>query len=292
MSAWDDRLSFLKAVRDGWVNIDYVEFLVQRVWRIDRAVDVADFGCGFGYIGILLMPLLPKGSTYTGIDSSETLLNEAKKILCGSPYDTRFIHADLREYSPKQDYDIAITNAVLRHIPGLEAIIKEMVQSVRPGGWVICMETDRLLQDAGRYLSNLAYDGLRQTELYQKIWRCEWEHGGRDYRTGVKIPQMMQALGLKDIQVRINDRVKFANPHDDDYEHVYQSMVEANGWNRQYNREEIREYVAAMMDRGLTAEEAERFVDNERLVQNSVQAGYGTEYILEMACTPITFGKK
>ena len=115
---------------------------------------------------------------------------------------------------------------------------------------------------------------------------------GQDYRTGVKIPQYMQELGLKDIRVRINDRVKFVNPHDDDYEHVYQSMAEANGWTRQYNEEEKQRYIDTMMDKGLSPEEAERFVTNDMSIRNSVQEGYGKEYILEMACAPITFGQR
>lgn len=71
---------------------------------------MVDFGCGFGYIGILLMLLLPRGSTYTGIDRSEALLAEAKSILGNSTYDKKFIPFDLREYSSRQEYDMAISN--------------------------------------------------------------------------------------------------------------------------------------------------------------------------------------
>jgi 16S rRNA G1207 methylase RsmC len=31
-------------------------------------VKIIDFGCGYGYLGMKLLPLLPKGSTYTGVD--------------------------------------------------------------------------------------------------------------------------------------------------------------------------------------------------------------------------------
>lgn len=249
---WDDRLSFLQAIRDGWCNTDYIEFLVQKVWRIEYAVDIVDFGCGFGYIGLLLMPLLPKGSTYTGIDNSQALLAKAKSIFKDAPYDTKFILADLTDYIPREEYDIAICNAVLRHIPEPRAILEKMIGSVRPGGWVICMETDRPMQEAGRYFSNLDCTELAQTALYTKIWRRELESGGRDARTGVKIPQYMQELGLEDIEIRINDRVKFANPHADGYEHVYQAMIEANDWDRHYNKEEKQKYIDTIMGKGLT----------------------------------------
>lgn len=217
---WDERLKFLLAIRNGWCNTDYIEFLVQKVWCIDRAVDVVDFGCGFGYIGLLLMPLLPQGSTYTGIDFSEVLLKEAESIFANSPFKTKFFQADLSEYTPVQDYDIATSQAVLRHIPNPKNILEKMAQSVRVNGLVICMETDRLIQEAGKYFSNIDYAELHQSELYKKLWKHELESGGRDYRTGIKIPQYMQELGLSDIQIRINDGVKFANPNADNYKTV------------------------------------------------------------------------
>lgn len=241
---WDEKLNFLRAIRNGWCNTDYIEFLVQKVWRIDRAVDIMDFGCGFGYIGLLLMPLLPEGSTYTGIDWSEVLLKEAETIFADSPFRTQFIQADLIKYTPKQNYDMAISQAVLRHIPDPKNILQKMVQSVRTNGLVICMETDRLIQDSGKYFSGLDHVELQQSELYKKIWKHELENGGRDYRTGVKIPQYMQELGLRDIQIRINDSVKFANPHAENYESVYHSLVEANGWNKIYNEEDKRKMIS------------------------------------------------
>ena len=67
---WEDRLAYLKASRRAMWNEDYLRFLVEQVWEIDRPVDVLDCGCGFGYMGRMMLPLLPEGSTYTGIDFS------------------------------------------------------------------------------------------------------------------------------------------------------------------------------------------------------------------------------
>ena len=289
---WDERLKFLLAIRNGWCNTDYIEFLVQKVWRIDRAVDVVDFGCGFGYIGLLLMPLLPQGSTYTGIDISEVLLKEAENVFFDSPFRTKFIQADLTEYTPKQDYDIATSQAVLRHIPNPKNILEKMAQSVRANGLVICMETDRLIQESGKYFSNMDYVELRQSELYKKLWKHELESGGRDYRTGMKIPQYMQEIGLRDIQIRINDNVKFANPHADNYETVFNFLVEANGWNKTYSEEDRQNFISGMINKRLDNDEAKKYFENEILIQRNIKEGYKKEYIIEMSCTPITFGRK
>ena len=56
-------------------NDDYMEFLIEKVWKINNPVDLIDFGCGIGFMGLMLLPLLPKGSTYTGIDIKACLKN-------------------------------------------------------------------------------------------------------------------------------------------------------------------------------------------------------------------------
>ena len=152
---WDNKVEWLKAIRTGWFNVDYIEFLVEKVWKIHKPVNIIDFGCGFGYVGLILLPILPKGSTYTGIDISDNLLNEAKNIFANSDYKTTFVKEDLNNYIPNKKYDIAISQAVLRHIPNAKFILEKMIQSVASGGLVICMETDMEMEKAGQYFSGL-----------------------------------------------------------------------------------------------------------------------------------------
>lgn len=54
-----------------------MRFLIEQVWKIDRPVNVLDCGCGYGFLGMLIMPFLPKGSACTGIDPAE------KRIISG-----------------------------------------------------------------------------------------------------------------------------------------------------------------------------------------------------------------
>ena len=73
---WDNKLEYLLRTRRGAWNKDYVQFLIEQVWKIKEAVRVLDCGCGYGFLGLLLLPLLPEGSTYTGVDLSEKLLEK------------------------------------------------------------------------------------------------------------------------------------------------------------------------------------------------------------------------
>ena len=214
---WNDKVEWLKAVRTGWFNEDYIQFLVEKVWNINKPVNIIDFGCGFGFVGLILLPILPKGSTYTGIDISENLIDEAQSIFKDSGFETSFIQQDLHNYQPVCKYDIAISQAVLRHIPNAKSILSKMIESVLLGGLVICMETDLELEKAGLYFKELNYSELGLTSLMRKLWEIEIANGGRDYRFAIKIPFIMQELNLKNIGVRMSDNVYFINPSSSDY---------------------------------------------------------------------------
>lgn len=294
ISGWNGRLDFLKAIRTGWCNDDYIEFLIEKVWKIRKPVNIIDFGCGFGYIGLLLLPMLPKGSAYTGIDISSTLLDDAKKVFADSGYVTNFINADLNEYIPNESYDIAISQAVLRHIPNAKNILKKMIQSVVSGGWVICMETDLELEKAGQYFSGLDYDELGMISLHRKIYKKELANGGRDYRFAIKIPIFMQELGLHNVGVRINDSVKFINPSGNKEEHTkqFEVMTTAWGWNKQLSENEKVNYINALIDKGLDEQEAETYLNSELKISEYVMRNKDSAYIIQAPCALISYGTK
>lgn len=291
---WNEKLDFLKAIRAGWCNDDYIEFLVERVWKIGRPVNVIDFGCGFGYVGLLLMPILPEGSTYTGIDIGETLLNEAEKIFADSGYSAKFIKADLNEYEPEEKYDIATSQAVLRHIPNAKCVLEKMVQSVVKDGLVICMETDLELEKAGQYFSGLDYMELGLTELHRKMYRTELKNGGRDYRFAVKIPVLMQELGLYNVGIRMNDSVKFVNPNGnrEDYIKQFDAVTSAWGWDKLLSEADKANYLNTLMEKGLNEKEALMFIDGQSKIREYLMENKDNAYIIQAPCALISYGTK
>lgn len=286
MSAWNDKLEFLKSIRKDWCNSDYIEFLIQKVWRIDKPVNVVDFGCGYGYLCDLLMPLLPKGSTYTGIDNSEKLLEAASKHLDKYEISVKLINADLREYVPEEKYDLAVCNAVLRHIPNPKLILKKMIDSVSEEGMVACFEVDRPIEEAGLFCSAIDNYSLGQAEYYRKICEYEYINGGRDYRTGIKIPQFMQELGLNNVGIRMNDSVKFVSPTMDEYEEKRKIFAESKGYYEVLENAEVLSPMASV----LTKEEQERFFENQKKIASAVV--YGNGYLIQAPCVLISYGWK
>src|SRR5690606_4903516 len=99
---------------------------------------IIDFGCGYGYLALKLMPLLPAGSSYTGIDLGEKLLDKARNIFNKLPYETQFIHCDVTTFTPDATFDIAISHAFLLHMPDPLNILSKMTNCLSDQGRIIC----------------------------------------------------------------------------------------------------------------------------------------------------------
>jgi len=286
---WNNHVEYLTRSRKAMWNSDYMQFLVEKVWHITKPVHVADFGCGMGFMGAMLLPLLPKGSAYTGIDKGKTLLDEAKRIFAGAPYITDFVEADLLAYQPEKKYDIAICHTVLQHIPDSIRVMEKMRDSVVAGGKVICIEVDRNLANAALYFHGVDYSRLNNLGVLQKLWLNDLENEGHDHTIGTKIPAYMQEIGLKDIGVRLNDCVNFINAKGDaaKYEVEYDCFT-AGGWGvTERNKEET---IASLLKRGLTKEEAEYQFDCETIYNAYVSENKDTACILSALCQIISFG--
>src|SRR5208282_6432206 len=111
---WDDKFDYLNATRSLYHNQDYWQFLVRDVWRLDRRpCSIVDFGCGFGWAGLFLMPMMAPGSDYTGLDQSEPLLDRGRVLFASRPYRSQFIRSDANS-TPFQGsrFDVAFAHTL------------------------------------------------------------------------------------------------------------------------------------------------------------------------------------
>ena len=206
---WEKNSEWLRSSRLDMWNGDYFEFLVKHVWKFNKPVRIVDFGCGIGYLGSVLLPLLPEGSSYTGLDISEILLNDARGIFTDKEWDTEFIQQDLRMYIPEEKYDIAICQTLLIHLSAPLTALEKMVRSVVPGGFVICVEPNWMFTHFGTYRHGMEVYSYEDAGIHQKWFDTILKRGVRDPYIGIKLPAMMHDLGLKNIDIRINDRANF-----------------------------------------------------------------------------------
>ena len=266
---WDSRLDYLKASRMTMWNDDYFRFLVKEVWKIGEPVDVLDCGCGFGYMRMMLMPLLPDGSTYTGIDFNANLLREGEKLSQNekTDYQAEFICDDFLKHHFKKHYDIVISHCTMRHVSEPQNFLKKMMALTRSGGLVAAIDVNRELESDGLYIDGMEYDELCSRTGFRKMWMKERECEGRDYAIGMRLPLMMREEGLVNVDVRMNDRVTLVCPEQEDYTEAVECFLEEEDWRNGISPEKEEEIVREFMNHGMDRKEAENYCRKQRKIQ-------------------------
>lgn len=294
---WNSQADYLMQTRGLYLNDDYLAFLVRQVWKMGLPADVVDFGCGFGYMGLKLLPLLPAGSTYTGVDLAEALLAKARDIFDQTPFRTRFIQADVTDVGlEERRYDLAICHALLLHVSDPIRVLNQMRRCVKPGGLVICIEPHWL-----GCMANTHYHGDPQSTyvklgVLQELYEKDTERTGKDGNIGIKLPVYMDEVGLTEIACRLSDKVNLLLPHQD--HDVQDRMVESLRAEGHGSAPPNRDgFLEKLRSRGLSAEQAQQQYEAEcafaaRYAQCSVnpQVVYAPGMMISYGRVPLVIG--
>ncbi|HKM35552.1 MAG TPA: methyltransferase domain-containing protein [Lachnospiraceae bacterium] len=289
---WEGRVEYLKRTRKAMWNEDYVQFLVQAVWKITKPVTILDCGCGYGAMGLLLMPLLPEGSKYVGIDFSENLIQEAQNIYGKMDYDTEFIVSDIMDYKANRKYDMVISQAVLRHVNEGKTFLNKMIDYANPGGIVVSMECNREFEADGLYIEGMDYRELCEHEGLKKMWKTELEKQNRDYSIAMKIPGYMKEAGLCKVVCRMNDKVTFLEPDQEGYEEILESVISADHWSNEKPETEIEQDIAYFMNHGTSRKEAEDYCRQQNGIVRYLKKHRGSVSITKTTGIMISYGWK
>lgn len=289
---WEHRLEYLVQTRKTMWNQDYMAFLIRDVWNIREAVTVLDCGCGYGALGLLMMPLLPPGSRYTGIDFSKNMIEAAEKYYRNSGIQARFILSDILEFETRDKYSLVISQALLRHVNDGETLLRKMAGFVEPGGILVSLECNREFEADGLYVNGMDYMGLCRHEGLKKLWQTELEKQNRDYSIAMKIPHYMKAAGLKNVSCRMNDRVTFLEPDQPDYRELMESVINADHWNDEKTDLEIEENIAYFMNHGMTRKEAEDYCRQMNGIVRYLKKHQGQAALTKATGIMISYGWK
>lgn len=253
---WDEKIEYLMRTRDLYYNDDYLEFLVKSVWKITTPVKIIDFGCGYGYMGLKLLPLLPEGSSYTGVDLGEKLLDKANSIFSTLPYETHFIQSDLSDYTPVETYDIALSHAFLLHMSDPVKILSKMTDSLSAKGRIICFEPHWISCMSSYFLHGVEQSEIVKLGILQRLFEQDTARTGKDGNIGMKVPYYLSQLGYTDIDCRTSDKVVFLNPRmeDMDRQKLFESLVMDGVGAVPGDRNEL---INGLMERGMDMTEAE-----------------------------------
>ncbi len=288
---WNQKLEYLLRTRKGYWNDDYARFLISQVWKIDKPVSLLDCGCGYGFLGLLLLPHLPEGSTYAGIDFAEELIKKGKSLFERQKIKADFFCGNVFEYSAENQFDLVICQAVLRHLDNPAAFIQKMIDFAKPGGYVVCIDANREFECCGLYIEGMDYQTLCRHEGLEKKWKTELTMQGRDYAIAIRTAHIMQKLGLIDVDVRMNDKVEFVTAQSADYAETKNNFITYNNWASGISKEEKDQLILHLLSHGLSHKEAEdycnQYIEITDFFSDHPDAGYTF-----MKGHMISYGKK
>lgn len=289
---WDSRLNYLKVSRKSFWNDDYLQFLVEKVWKIDKPVQILDCGCGFGYMGQMLLPHLPEGSGYTGIDFSRNMVEEGKRLFGELGMRGEFICDDFRTYRFNCQYDFVISQAALRHAGNAKAFLQKMISQAKSGGLVAAVDVNREFEYDGFYIDGMDYQELCSRGGFRKMWSKELACQDRDYAVGMRLPVMMQKEGLADVDVRMNDRVCFVTPKKADYAESVENLLVEKQWEKACSAEEEERIIQQFINHGMDRKEAEDYCRKQRKIQAYVEKNKENLTYLQWRGLVISYGWK
>lgn len=290
---WNEQADYLIQTRGLYLNDDYLEFLVRRVWKLEAPMDLVDFGCGLGYMGLKLLPLLPEGSSYTGLDLAGDLLTKARDRFGRLPYRSRFLEADVTTFVQDEGrYDAAVCHALLLHIPNPLAVLDRMRRCVKPGGLVICIEPHWLAGTANTYYHGARQSSYARVGTLQQLWEEETARTGKDGNIGLKLPVYMDQVGLVEVGCRLSDKVNLLLPHQDLEER--NRLLERMRWEGYGSAPaEAETMQKRLIDRGLSPAEARAQYEAEYSIYtryakygSDLQAVYATGMMISFGRVP------
>jgi len=258
---WDDKHDLLSATRPLYHNEDYWRFLVRDVWRIAEGPRrVVDFGCGFGWAGQFLMPMLATGSDYTGLDRSRPLIERGRAMFAERPHDRRFVLGEATSAPFGDDqFDVAFAHALLMHLPDPGAALAEMIRVTRDGGLVVTCDASHNAINALLHVHETDEQEKTPLSLFQAMNADLRRRTGVDHNIGMKTPVLMHKAGLRDVQARVSDAVRLSFPPLDtpEKERLFSAICDDGLAAPPMDDDHFERSVSAMMARGASRAAAE-----------------------------------
>lgn len=178
-----------------------------------------DVGCGLGYLGYTYWHYFGKGGQYFGVDVSLQLLRDAAKAAkeWAAGGKVCFTLGDVDRLPFPDDFaDLVMCQALLMHLEKPELALAEMARVAKPGGLIVCKEPDNLSPMLAKRHWSLPELEIEEQLLLAKVAiirnKGRIKLGQGDNSIGTRVPRMMNKEGLKDIGIRLNDRVFYLQP--------------------------------------------------------------------------------
>lgn len=159
--------------------------------EIHKEQYLLDIGCGTGNDVRALAQLVGDQGKVIGIDSSSTMITEARRRSEGFPFPVEFHQGDCANL-PFADATFGGCRAerVFQHLTDPDRTLIEMIRVARPGASIVIIDTD--------YGMNVI--NLHNSDLARRVanFVCDWCQNGW---IGRQLSGMMKQHGLQDIRI-------------------------------------------------------------------------------------------
>ncbi|HEX2528984.1 MAG TPA: methyltransferase domain-containing protein [Geminicoccus sp.] len=164
---------------------------------VHGGMDCLDVGCGGGDVTTELARLVGPAGKVTGIDFDPVKVEIAREESAAfGLHNLQFQVGDVREdLSSLPAADLVYARFLLSHLPAPEAVLGQLVAHARPGGLVVLED----IQISGHVVHPPSWAHDAFVDLYLRTGRAR----GADPEIGPKLPGLLQAAGLVDVQAQV-----------------------------------------------------------------------------------------
>ncbi|HEY9722917.1 MAG TPA: methyltransferase domain-containing protein [Oscillatoriaceae cyanobacterium] len=209
--------SFPSTTRHFLWNDDYIELLAHKL-DLQKVRTLVDIGSGFGFIAGLFGLYMKPGSQVYGFNPDAKLIADAQARAEANPFSVSFRYEVVApERLPLEDAqaDLVICQYVLSKVADPDAVLKEMVRVVRPGGRVVAFEPNMMIQSL--VLDTASRHYTLEERVMQVRYQAFYETGKAllghgEEAIGDRVPELFLANGLNVLDVRLSDKAAAVYP--------------------------------------------------------------------------------
>lgn len=209
--------------RDFWWNREFLDMTAQRL-ELHKRSSMLDVGCGNGHWTRSLSPYLSEQAAIVAVDNDSRWYSKNEELehffsITGNKFELKKGDAQNLPFDDNS-FDLVTCQTVLIHLPYPQQALKEMVRVLKPGGLLLCVEPNNIVQSLVK-TSVTKNESIEETLDHIKyrliIEKGKKKLGQGDNSLGDLLPGMFALQGLKEIEVRLSDKaIAMYPPYDNE----------------------------------------------------------------------------
>jgi ubiquinone/menaquinone biosynthesis C-methylase UbiE len=165
---------------------------VLRAAGIGGPMRALDLGTGLGHVAFQVADMLDRAGSVLGVDESQRLLDIAEtRRKAVAAENVAFRQADARLFTPSEPFDAIVARLLLFHLPDREAVLRNQMDALRPGGTMVLVEFD---------IGAMRAEPEAPLIETVRVWiEAAFRSAGAEPRIGTQAAPLLQRAGFADV---------------------------------------------------------------------------------------------